>query len=525
MKSNSVIASCLLVTLFFFSSLSFAQSNQAAYKPAIFTDQDRLKNVQATAETVDLIFKEYAKEHHTPGFVYGIVLDGELVYSGGFGYKNVEKQTPVNNASLFRIASMSKSFTAIAILQLRDAGKLNLDDPASKYIPEMKNLVYPTMDSPKITIRHLLTHGAGFPEDNPWGDRQLADTDKEFLQMVKDGLSFSNAPGIAYEYSNLGFALLGQIIQKVTGMPFEKYTTEHILKPLGMNATVWEFEKAQTENLALGYNWIDSSYVNIPLEHHGAFGAMGGLITSINDFVKYVNLHLSAWPPKSDTDTGILKRSSLREMHYPWRFFELSDDFYYLTGEKRKCPYVKAYGYGLRWMQDCNGKVYISHTGGLPGFGSNWCMMPDYGLAVMSFDNRTYGGTSSVNVAVLDTVITLANLEPRQLPVSNILEQRLNQMIKILPDWQNAESSGLFADNFFLDFRVKDLVKNSKQVYDKAGDIIDIGPLKAINQLRGTIILHGKDKDIEIFLTLSPEKNPLIQHVEVKSIEKTKYLN
>ena len=191
----------------------------------VFTDPDRAEKVKATATVVEDLYNAYATDEHMPGFVYGVVLDGKLLYSGGFGYSNLQQKIEVDNSSLFRIASMSKSFTAISILQLRDAGKLDLDDPVSKYLPEMKKLSHLTTDAPAITIRHLLTHGAGFPEDNPWGDRQLSDTDKELMQLIEGGVSFSNVPGVAYEYSNLGFALLGQIVQKVYGMEIQQCTT------------------------------------------------------------------------------------------------------------------------------------------------------------------------------------------------------------------------------------------------------------------------------------------------------------
>ena len=500
-------------------ALRSAGTDSVAQKPAVFIDPDRAEKVSATAATVAKIFKEYMESRHMPGFVYGVVLDGELIYSGGFGYVNLEQKIPADTKSLFRIASMTKSFTALAILQLRDAGKLDLDDPASYYLPEMKKLRYLTTDAPEITIRHLLTHGAGFPEDNPWGDRQLAATDEELRRFIEDGVSFSNVPGVAYEYSNLGFALLGQIVQKVSGMEFQEYTMANIFKPLGMNATVWEYEKAQQKNLALGYNWINASYENIPLEHHGSYGAMGGLITSVEDFTKYVAMHLSAWPPRSDADTGTLKRSSLREMHQPWRFDALMPTYRYPNG--RECPSASAYGYGLSWLRDCVGRVYLRHSGGLPGFGSNWTMMPDYGLAVMSFDNVTYGGTSTINLAVLDTIVTLAGLRPRTLPVSEILEQRKNAFVKILPSWEGAESSGLFAENFFMDNRLQEVAQRTKGLYEEAGEITNIGPMMPQNQLRGTFILEGKKKNIEIFFTLSPEKEPLMQQVRMRAVEKS----
>ena len=489
-----------------------------AQRPAAFTDSDRAEKVAATAATVEQIFSEYSEERHMPGFVYGVVLDGELIYSGNFGLANLEQQIPANTKSLFRIASMSKSFTALAILQLRDEGKLSLADPVSQYLPEMKALTYLTTDAPEITIRHLLTHSGGFPEDNPWGDRQLADSDEELMELIAGGVSFSNVPGVEYEYSNLGFALLGQIVRVASGMGFQDYTREHIFEPLGMNSTVWEFENAPAAEIALGYDWVDETWVNIPLEHHGSFGAMGGLITSIDDFASYVALHLSAWPPRSDTDTGPLKRSSLREMHHPWRFA------YVMSGSRSadggECPSARAYAYGLAWMEDCDGKVTIGHSGGLPGFGSNWTMLPEYGLAVMSFDNRTYGGTSTLNVAVLDTILVLTGLEPRRLPVSDILEQRKSELVAILPDWEGAETSGLFADNFFMDYRLSDVVERTRELYEEAGEITGVGEMVPQNQLRGSFVLEGENKNIQVFFTLTPEKSPLIQQVRMRSRDK-----
>ncbi len=230
-------------------------------------------------------------------------------------------------------------------------------------------------------------------------------------------------------------------------------------------------------------------------------------------------LHLSAWPPRSDAESPVLKRSSLREMHHPWQFASLIPDFRYPNG--RECSAARAYAFGLVWMRDCDGKVTVNHSGGLPGFGSNWTMMPDYGLAVMSFDNRTYGGTSTLNLAVLDTILALTGLEPRQLPVSDILARRAQQLAALLPDWSGAERSGLFADNFFMDNRLKDLVERTKQLYEAAGAVGGLGEIVPLNQLRGTFVLEGEKKDIHVFFTLTPEKNPLIQQVRMRTGDKS----
>lgn len=493
-------------------------SSLYARQPARSTDADRADKVRATATIAEQIFREFARKQNIPGFVYGVVLDGKLLYSGGFGYANAEKQQRAGTKSLFRIASMSKSITAVAILQLRDEGKLSLDDPASKYLPEMKKLTYLTSDAPVITIRNLLTHSAGFPEDNPWGDRQLADTDKELMRLIEEGVSFSNVPGVEFEYSNLGFALLGQIVQVVSGMDFQKYTTERIFKPLGMNSTVWEYENVPEEKLALGYAWIGNAWVDVPLLHHGSYGAMGGLITSIEDFTAYVSMHLSAWPPRSDKDDGALKRSSLREMHQPWKFSRLVPSFRYPSG--RQCAIVSTYAYGLSWTKDCDGRVSVGHSGGLPGFGSNWTMLPEYGLGVMSFGNRTYAGTSGVNAGVLDTILAMSGLQPRQLAASKILQQRTKELARVLPDWKDAERSGLFAENFFLDNRLQDLEVRSKELFEKTGKIMSIREIVPENQLRGTFIMEGEKMNLQVFFTLTPEKDPLIQQVRMRAMEK-----
>jgi hypothetical protein len=113
---------------------------------------------------------------------------------------------------------------------------------------------------------------------------------------------------------------------------------------------------------------------------------------------------------------------------------------------------VSAYAYGLRWAKDCDNRVYIGHTGGLPGFGSQWNIMPDYGIGVVSFANLTYARAGYPNTQVLDTIMALTGIKPRQLPASLILEQRKNDLLKVIADWSKAKESGIFADNFFMDY-------------------------------------------------------------------------
>jgi CubicO group peptidase (beta-lactamase class C family) len=128
----------------------------------------------------------------------------------------------------------------------------------------MKALKYPTSDSPKITVRHLLSHSEGFPEDNPWGDRQLADTEEQLSELIKGGIPFSNTPGVAYEYSNFGFAILGRIVSNVSGAKYPDYVSANILKPLGMSSTTLEPSAVPANRLAHGYRWEDEQWKNEP---------------------------------------------------------------------------------------------------------------------------------------------------------------------------------------------------------------------------------------------------------------------
>lgn len=477
-----------------------------------YTDPERLARVKDTRNDVHSLFQNFVDDKQVPGLAYAVILDDKIAYSGEFGVSNIDYQTPVTDQTLFRIASISKPFTAMAILQLRDAGKLNLDDPVSNYLEYFSELTLPTTDSPDITIRHLLTHIAGLPEDNAWGDRLLAKPDGFISQMIDDGISFSNIPGHKYEYSNLGYALLGQIIEEVSGTSFEQYTTDKILKPLGMNSTVWEYSKAEQKHLAEGYEWRRENFKSIPLEHHGAFGPMAGLITSIRDFTKFATQHLSAWPARSAREDGILKRSSIREMHFPHNLY-----FFSMQG---KCPLVLAYGYGFNWAKECDGPPYVSHNGGLPGFGSNWLFSPELGVSIVSFNNKTYASTLWVNRSAFKEIITSAALKPRSQKPPEVLEQLKIQLSSLIFDWDKANKSNLFAENFFQDNYLEDLKAKSAQFAQELGTIEKIGEIRHSNQLRGKFVIYGATKNLEVFFALTPEASPLIQKVKFKMQEK-----
>src|SRR5262249_42081602 len=153
-----------------------------------FVDAERRAKIAALLPQIETIYKDWQKEAKIPGLAVAVVVDGDTIYAKGFGVREVSTNAPADPDTMFRIASMTKSFTALAILKLRDEGKLRLDDPIGRWVPELSTVAYPTKDSPPITLRHLLSHSAGFPEDNPWGDRQLALSDEAFGALLASGI-------------------------------------------------------------------------------------------------------------------------------------------------------------------------------------------------------------------------------------------------------------------------------------------------------------------------------------------------
>ena len=178
---------------------------------------------------------------------------------------------------------MTKAFTALTVLKLRDDGSVRLDAPAADYVPELSTWQYPADDSPPIRVRNLLNHLAGFVTDDPWGDRQTPLPEAEFTQLLRAGVPFTSVPQTRYEYSNLGYALLGRIITNVSKRPYADTITRTLLQPLGMESSGFDVEQAPSARRALGYRWENDAWRIEPTLGPGVFGAMGGLQTSAPD--------------------------------------------------------------------------------------------------------------------------------------------------------------------------------------------------------------------------------------------------
>jgi CubicO group peptidase (beta-lactamase class C family) len=480
---------------------------------------DRAKLTAAFAE-VDRLFQDFTTRTHVPGAAWGLIVDGELAHMGAAGFRELSSKSPADADTVFRIASMTKSFTAMSILKLRDEGRLSLDDPAERYVPEMKALVYPTSDSPRITIRHLLSHAEGFPEDNPWGDRQLADSDEQLSQMLRAGIPFSNAPGIAYEYSNYGFAILGRVVSNVSKMKYSDYVAANILGPLGMTSTTLEPSEVAPLRLAHGYRWEDERWKDEPLLSNGSFGSMGGMLTSVRDLSRYVAVFLSAWPPHDGPETAPIRRASLREMQQVWRPAPASVARDASSGAIQLNS--GGYGFGLRISQSCSFGHIVAHGGGLPGFGSVMSWLPEYGVGIVAFGNLTYTGWGRVTTSAFDVLTKAGGLRPRSPRPSPALTSARDTVSKLIARWDDKLADGIAAENLFLD-RSKDRRRGEiDALRARVGVCTPGGDFDVVeNALRGQWTMSCERGKLQVAITLAPTMPPRVQFLEIRPAPET----
>ena len=495
-------------------ALAVLVTSQAAPPVAEFPVADRRARLATAFADIDRLFGEHARAAHVPGAAWGLILDGKLVHVGTTGVRDVASKTPVDADTVFRIASMTKSFTAMAILRLRDEGKLALDDHAERYVPEMRSLRYPTSDSPRITIRHLLTHSQGFPEDNPWGDQQLPETDETLARMIRGGIPFSTAPGTAYEYSNYGYAILGRIVSMAAKLPYDLYITRNILEPLGMTSTSLHPDRIGKGRLATGYRWEDERWKEEPALPHGSFGAMGGMLTTINDLSRYAATFLAAWPPRDGVETRPLRRASLREMQQPWRpsatrvVLDKANLSAHLT--------ATSYGYGLSHMQTCQFRAAVGHSGGLPGYGSLMRWLPEYGVGIIAFGNLTYIGWGSTFGAALDRLAATGGLVPRQVMPSPALVALRDDVSKLVIRWDDGLADRIAAENLFLDRSKERRRKEIGDLLTKVGTCSAPDRFDVVeNALRGNWTMACERGKLHVAITLAPTMPPSVQFMSV----------
>ncbi len=331
-------------------------------------------DVQVAIDVFDAWIQHRVYKQEIPGVSVGLVYDQELIWSKGYGYANLEKKIPATPSTAYRIASLTKLFTATAILHLRDAGKLQLDDPVFKHL-NWFHLNDRHGDSPVITIRHLLTHSSGLPRELEalyWDNMEFPDRDT-FIKMFQESSTIL-ARETKYKYSNVAYAILGFVVEAVSGKTYADYVTNCILKPLGMTSTA-VLPSPNMQGLATGYKYRQPGRPRMvePFTDKKAMVSAGNIASTVEDLAKFLSLQFREGPAKG---MQILKGSTIKEMH---RVHWLSYDW--------------SVGRGLGWsVKRVNGQTRIRHTGYVPGHTSIISAAPVGKFGVVVLINAGDGG-------------------------------------------------------------------------------------------------------------------------------------
>lgn len=434
-----------------------------------------------------------------PGLAYGVVKDGRLIASGALGVQDLQDRRPVTPQTRFRIASMTKAFTAYAILTLAAEGKLRLDDPISRHAGETRTWAGP------ITVADLLHHTAGFVTDDPWGDRQQPMTEADFIRLISQAPAFSTPPRTRYEYSNYGYALLGRIVAEASGQDYAVFVRLRILAPLGMNDTTFEVGLVEDAVLARPYRWENGAWSAEPSMAHGAFGAMGGLVTTPEDYAKWVAHLLAAWPARADEPASA---RVVREM-------ARGEGFLHSRRRPGKdapdCRLSAVYAGGLVTADDCLLGRVLFHGGGYPGYGSHMLLMPDAGIGVFAFSNETYAGPSPPVWDAAGLMKRAGLAEPRAIAISPALASAYAAAGRIWSAGSIEGEGAALAMNMPLDRAPEAWARELAALKAQAGACETTSAIMPSGALSGRFRWPCARGAIEGTLLLAPTQTPQIQ--------------
>jgi CubicO group peptidase (beta-lactamase class C family) len=387
-------------------------------------------NHQVWKEVFEPFAQARLEQAQVPGGAIGICKDGELVYFGSFGFRDVEKQHPITPETIFGIASVTKSFTCMAIMQLQEAGKLSVHDPVVQYLPEFR--MPQDQFTRDVTIHHFMTHTPGMPplpfltsamKRSMEQDPSVLETEPEcvdesvpvvdtYEELMEQIGSFPEEvlgrPGEAFSYNNDVYGLLGAIVERVSGMSYEQYVTEHILKPAGMTHSVFTPEQLEAHSDVAELftrktrNGAEEVFHAPVLHDAPAMRAAGFLKSSASDLLQYLDIFRTGG---NAGGTRILSRESVATM----------------TAPHVKCDACWHYGYGLQIVPDFAGGKLIDHGGSLKGVSSQIFVLPEKGITGVILTNVDGVEVRELAVGALNLLLD----RPLETPLFCFAEQPL----------------------------------------------------------------------------------------------------
>jgi len=357
-------------------------------------DEEYHHAIAHTARILDAWLPHKIQYDRIPGLSVGIVHSGRPVYQRGFGFADIESKTPATARTCYRIASISKTFTAVAVMQLVEQGKIGLDDRVRAYLPWFKPRTN-TGDAGRITIRQLLSHTAGVIRDGNsphWVTDEFPDAAGLRKSMSDATMVFENLT--RFKYSNFGFALAGEVIQKASGVPYHAYVGTHIIRKLGMTRTAPDLSGPARAWLATGYSRPvpHTERERFPHAETRAYAPAAGFLSNVPDLSRYLSaLTLTR------RDGSLVDKDSKKEM--------LRE--HWATGEENEW-----YGLGFHISKVERRKI-VGHGGGFAGFSTRIALDIDNDIGVVALTNTNDPAVGLLTAGIFETIYKLVDEKNR----------------------------------------------------------------------------------------------------------------
>ena len=360
-------------------------------------------SAQVEEKKLDDLIKNTLKTFDVPGMSVGIIKDGKIVYSKGFGVRSLKNNLVMNDQTLVGIASNSKGFTCTALAILADEGRLNWDDKVTKFIPEFQ--MYDPYVSQEITIKDLVTHRSGlglgqgdlmfFPEGGNLNTNDIIHN----IRYLKPENSFRNK----LDYNNVMFIVAGEIVHRVSGMNWAEFIEKRIFKPVGMNASFGSYSRVKSissSNIIDAHAPVNGKAIQVPHDWNETANAAGGIMSNIPDMLIWADFLMNGFTTKDGK-----KLVSDKQIQQLWQIQQPAS-------VALKNSYDSTfYGYGLGWfLTDVKGHKQVQHTGGLIGTVTQFTLIPDLKLGIVVLTNQQSGAAfNTITNTVKDSYLGIAD--------------------------------------------------------------------------------------------------------------------
>jgi len=474
-----------------------------------FADPARRSKLAAAFPAIDAAVEEERASQGVQGLVIGIVIDGELAHAQGFGVRDLATQAKPDADTVYRIGSVTKTFTALTILGLRDRGMLSLDDPLARWIPEAARLVYGSHDAPPITLRYMLAHASGLPWQGTFDVTQAPSEQTITASLV--GLPLENAPGVVV-YSNLGFSLLGIVAGRARHATYHDVVAELVLQPLGMTSTFWDRDAVPAGRLATSYDFDRAAPKPRDPYRIGAADGSGGMYSSVRDLARYVSFELAAYPPRNDADSGPIRRATVRESHTFGVVDHSGLSFAAAPahGERIASYFGASWAAGWGVLQTCDFDDLISKGGAIDSYQADVQLVPSRGVGVIVLTNFSQADLRPITYRVFDQLLRLGALARRVRNPSPAFAAALAKFLAVYNHWDDVSYQAMLDPHRSAIPSEHDEIAGYLQLH---GTCTAFSPVEVIAPLKARFAMQCERGSFELAVTLAADSGLIVNFV------------